>query len=91
MRSVKKFNDIATLEAFLPNILNSEIDEEEYEKLKPDTLLRLLEILQLSLQYFDYTQDYLDNLAGETSNEIVRLEKKILDDEKKLKKSKKEI
>ena len=46
IKAIKKFNDVETLESFLPNVLNSHIEkEDEYARLKPDTLLKLLEIL----------------------------------------------
>lgn len=74
---IKRTNDIETLESFLPNILNSSIEEENYKDLKPETLLKLVQILQMSLQYFDYTQDYMDNLVNETIAEIANLDKQV--------------
>jgi hypothetical protein len=39
---IRKSNDIETLESFLPNLLESVVTQEEYEKLKPEALVKLL-------------------------------------------------
>ena len=41
---IRKSNDIETLESFLPNLLESVVTQEEYEKLKPEALVKLLQI-----------------------------------------------
>ena len=48
-----------------------------------------MQVCQMSIQYFDYTQDYLDNLTKETENEIQSIYKKAENDKILLKKSKK--
>ncbi|KRX09170.1 hypothetical protein PPERSA_05839 [Pseudocohnilembus persalinus] len=78
---IKQRNDIDTLESFLPNLMNSTIDEEEFNMLKYETLLKLTEIMQYSLQYFDYTNDYIDGLTHETQDEIYNLEAQMSENE----------
>lgn len=53
------------------------ISKEEFDNLKPEALVKLLGICQLSLQYFDYSQNYLTHLNTETKDEIGKLENKI--------------
>lgn len=44
IEEVKKSNDIEIIESYLPNLLDSTVSQEEYEKLKPEALVKLLQI-----------------------------------------------
>lgn len=67
------------------------ITKEEFDNLKPEALVKLLGICQLSLQYFEYSQNYLNNLNNDTKEEVQKLEQKIKEDQEFLRESKKEI
>jgi len=67
-------NDVIALENFLPSIVNCKISKEEFQKTDKNSLAKLLQIYQLSLEYFSYTHNYLNNLKDKLNEENSQME-----------------
>lgn len=68
-------NDVITLEKFLPNLMNCKLTKEEFKNTDKKSLAKLLQIYQLSLEYFSYTHNYLSNLNEKLDEETQENEK----------------
>lgn len=68
-------NDIFSLENFLPNIMNCKITKEEFQKTDKKSLAKLLRIFQMSLEYFSYTHNYMNDLKEKLDKENEENEK----------------
>ena len=69
--------DVIALENFLPNIANCRVSKEEYQKMDKKSLAKLLQIFQLSLEYFSYTHNYLTNLREKLQEENIEIESSV--------------
>ena len=67
-------NDVITLENYLPLLMNCKISKEEFQKTDKSSLAKLLQIFQLSLEYFSYTHNYLMNLKEKLTEENTEME-----------------
>lgn len=70
-------NDVITLENYLPLIMNCKISKEEFQKTDKASLAKLLQIFQLSLEYFSYTHNYLMNLKEKLNDENTEMEENV--------------
>ena len=70
-------NDVITLENYLPLIMNCKISKEEFQKTDKASLAKILQIFQLSLEYFSYTHNYLMNLKGKLTEENTEMEENV--------------
>ncbi len=70
-------NDVIALENFLPNIANCQVSKGEYQKMDKKSLAKLLQIFQLSLEYFSYTHNYLTNLREKLQEENTEIESSV--------------
>lgn len=62
-------NDVISLENFLPNLVNCKLTKEEFNNTDKKSLAKLLQIYQLSLEYFSYTNNYMSNLKEKLEEE----------------------
>lgn len=69
--------DVLALENFLPNIINGKLSKEEYQRTDKKTLAKLLQIFQLSLEYFSYTHNYLTSLKEKLHDENIEIESQV--------------
>ena len=70
-------NDVLALENFLPNIINCKISKDEFQRADKKSLAKLLQIFQLSLEYFSYTHNYLTNLKEKLNEENTEIEESV--------------
>lgn len=77
INAIQDKNDILMLESFLPSLLNSNISAEEFNNTSKSNLLKVLQLSQLSLEYFLYTHDYLDSNIATLNQNCADMEKEI--------------
>lgn len=69
--------DLLTLESFIPNLIGSKISREEFQKIDKRNILKLLQLYQLSLEYFSYTHNYLNSLNEKINQENDNIKKEV--------------
>lgn len=69
--------DILSLEQILPSLINCKISKEEFQRADKASLAKLLQVFQLSLEYFSYTHNYLANLKDKLSEQNTEMENQV--------------
>lgn len=69
--------DLLSLESFIPNLIGSKIGREEFYKIDKVNILKVLQLYQLSLEYFSYTHNYLTDLNEKINQENENIKKEV--------------
>ena len=69
--------DLLALESFIPNLIGSKISREEFQKIDKANILKVLQLYQLSLEYFSYTHNYLSDLNEKINQENDNVKKEV--------------